>query len=318
MSKIISILIPCFNAAPYISKTLVSVLEQSFTNWECIIIDDHSTDYSFEIINSFCEKYPDKFAAFTNSGQGACAARNYAFNKSNGDYIQYLDSDDLITPNKLLEQMKFFNLFGDNIITNCKWGRFTNNHELVRWEQQAINKDYDTPITWLTDSWMGKGMSANSCWLTPRHLIEKAGPWDEGLRINQDGEFFCRVLLQAQSIKFSTVGGVYYRSGIQSSITQANSQSRTKAESLLLSYKSYERVLAVHDNKTIRKALGNNYINFIYKFYSYYPDLAKQAEVLFLRLGFKKMWSNGGKNFKILAKIIGFKNGIILRKLLHK
>lgn len=314
----VSILIPCYNSSGYVEKTLDSLLSQTYTNWECIIVDDHSTDNSTEIVQQYINTYPRKFRLYTTPRKGACAARNVAFKYSKGDYIQYLDADDLLSPNKIEEQLKLFSQFGENILVNCKWGRFTGNKESVKWEKQPIDKDYDHPIEWLTDSWMGNGMAANSCWLIPRHLIEKAGPWNESLQINQDGEFFCRVLMHAQSIRFAPNAGVYYRSGISGSITQSNRQSRTKAESLLRSYQSYERVLSIHDTPAIRKALGNNYLNFIYHYYTLYPDLTNRAEIAFKELGLKKMWPVGGKRFIRFASIIGFASALRLKKVMKK
>lgn len=317
MHNIISILIPCYNTEKFISDTLTSVINQSYKNLECIVVDDHSTDTSVEIIEKYCKKFPGKIKLYSNPGSGACAARNYAFEKSNGDYIQYLDADDLLTPNKIENQIALFTKYGDHIITNCKWGRFTDNPNEVKWEHQAINHDYDTPTDWLTDSWMGKGMAQTAVWLTPRHLIEKAGPWDESLAINQDGEFFCRILMQADGIKFCEDAGVYYRSGLSNSITQKKNTSKIKAESLLKSFQSYERLLSLKDNETVRKAIGNNYLNFMYRYYDYYPDLTLQAEKAFWNLGLKKMWAVGGNNFKFIAKTIGFKPAIQLKSILN-
>lgn len=314
----VSILIPCYNSSGYVEKTLDSVLAQTYTNWECIIVDDHSIDNSLEIIKPYIEKQPDKIKLFPNTRKGACSARNVAFKYSKGDYIQYLDADDLLSPNKIEEQLKLFSQFGENILVNCKWGRFTVEKELVKWEKQPIDKDYNNPIEWLTDSWMGSGMAQTATWLTPRHLIEKAGLWDETLQINQDGEFFCRVLMHAQSIRFAPNAGVYYRSGISGSITQSNRQSRTKAESLLRSYQSYERVLSIHDTPEIRKALGNNYLTYLYQFNSLFPDLCNKAEQAFKELGLKKMWPVGGKRFIRFASIIGFASALRLKKVMKK
>lgn len=311
---LVSIIIPCYNAIPFISETLDSLLSQTYTNWECIIVDDHSTDNSLEIIKPYIEKQPDKIKLFPNTRKGACSARNVAFKYSKGDYIQYLDADDLLSPNKIEEQLKLFSQFGENILVNCKWGRFTGNKESVKWEKQPIDKDYDHPIDWLTESWMGKGMAQTAVWLTPRHLIEKTGPWNESLLINQDGEFFSRVLIHAQAIKFAPDAGVYYRSGNVLSITQNKPQSRTKAESLLRSYQSYERVLSIHDTPAIRKALGNNYLTYLYQFNSLFPDLCNKAEQAFKELGLKKMWAVGGKSFQKLVKIVGFRNALKLKK----
>jgi len=99
------------------------------------------------------------------------------------------------------------------------WGRFYQSDQDVKWEQQTINEDYSSPIKWLVDSWNGGGMAQTSAWLTPRHLIDLAGIWNESLSINQDGEFCSRVLLQASSIQFCKEAKVYYRSGNTTSIS---------------------------------------------------------------------------------------------------
>lgn len=311
----ISVLIPLYNSENYIEETIQSVLNQTWKNIEIIIVDDGSTDLSYSIAKSYESEI---LRLFKNPRKGACAARNVAFEESKGTYIQYLDADDLLSPNKIEEQLKLFSQFGENILVNCKWGRFTGNKESVKWEKQPIDKDYDHPIEWLTDSWMGNGMAANSCWLIPRHLIEKAGPWNESLLINQDGEFFSRVLIHAQAIKFAPDAGVYYRSGNVQSITQNKPQSRAKAESLLRSYQSYERVLSIHDTPAIRKALGNNYLNFIYHYYTLYPDLTNRAEIAFKELGLKKMWPVGGIRFKQFSRVIGLKNALCVKQFLNK
>lgn len=312
-NPIVSILIPLYNCEKFIAGTIHSVLNQTWPNIELIIVDDGSTDNSFQVAKSFQSQ---KLKVFTQKNKGACTARNFAFRESKGDFIQYLDADDILTPNKLEAQLALFKEFGSNIIANCKWGRFTDNLEKAIWEQQSINRDYDFPIDWLEGSWMGNGMSANSCWLLPRQIIEKAGLWDESLLINQDGEFFTRVLMLAQAIKFAPDAGVYYRSGNPQSITQSKPHSREKAESLLKSYQSYKQVLSVHDTPAIRKALGNNYLNYMYQFYSSYPDLSNKAELAFKELGLRRMWPVGGRLFKKLVKIMGFKNALFIQKLL--
>lgn len=310
-ANLVSILIPSFNSENYISEAIQSAVNQTYPHIEVIIVDDGSTDNSFQIAKSF---ESDQLKVYQQQQKGACAARNLAFEKSSGEYIQYLDADDLLTPNKIESQIKLFNEFGDKIITNCKWGRFSNAPKKVKWEHQFINHNFETPTEWITDSWMGKGMAQTAVWLTTRHLIEKAGPWDESLTINQDGEFFSRVLMQAEAIKFSEDAGVYYRSEIVGSITQNKNQSKTKAESLLKSYQSYEKVLAIKDNEDVRKALGNNYLNFIYQFYNIYPDLATKAEKYFYTLGLKKMWPVGGYLFKKICFILGFKQTLWLKR----
>jgi len=310
-----SILIPCYNSVSFIAETLDSVLAQTYTNWECIIVDDHSTDNSVAIIKTYCQRYLEKFKLYTNPRKGACAARNYAFELSVGDYIQYLDSDDLLSENKIEEQIKLFEQYGNDVIGSCQWGRFYGNKESVIWERQYIDRDYDNPVDWLVDSWTDNGMAANSCWLTPRKLIEQAGKWDESLQINQDGDFFAKVLINAKAIKFSENGIIYYRSNLSESVTQKDKKSRVKAESLLKSYKNYEQILLVQDTYTVRKALGNNYLNFAYQFDALYPDLSREALLYFAQLGLNKMCPVGGIWFKRVSKIIGFKNSLMIKRI---
>lgn len=135
-SPLVSILVPCYNSAQFIAETLDSLLLQTYINWECIIVDDHSTDNSTETVQQYISKYPGKFQLIVNPRKGACAARNVAFEHSKGDYIQYLDAD---TPNKLEDQIKLFEQFGDQIIANCKWGRFKENIESVKWQQLLMD-----------------------------------------------------------------------------------------------------------------------------------------------------------------------------------
>jgi glycosyltransferase involved in cell wall biosynthesis len=190
LEPLVSVLIPCFNAGEYIAETLDSVIAQTYTNWECIVVDDHSTDNSIEIIEQYRQQYPTKIRLYTNPRKGACAARNVAFEKSNGEFIQYLDADDLLSSNKIEQQIKLFQKHGKNIITNCRWGRFKGEPSNVKWEYQKIDHDYENPLDWLVDSWNGKGMAQTAVWLTARKKIEKAGPWNEELKT--EVSHFCK------------------------------------------------------------------------------------------------------------------------------
>jgi len=308
MHLVVSILIPSYNSELYISETLDSVLSQTYTNWECIIVDDHSTDNSVKIINSYCQKYPKKFKLFSNPHKGACAARNYAFEKSTGDYIQYLDADDLLTSDKIEQQIKLLYNKNHEVLASSRWDFFydsSDNHSVER----CIYKNYDNPLILLSDIWTKGEMMANSTWLTHRQLIYKAGTWKKELLINQDGEFFCRILCHAKSVVFSPIGKVLYRKQNPKSIT-GGKISYEKALSMLNSYKDYEIILSKLDNISIKKALANNYLGFIYYIYPLYPDLIKQAEFYFKNLGFNKKWGVGGKKFVIISKILGFNNAL--------
>lgn len=104
---LISIITPCYNCEQYIAETIESVLAQTYTNWEMLITDDCSNDQSPEILNSYAQR--DKRINIIRHEQnwGAAKARNSAIELSQGEYIAFLDSDDLWTPQKLEKQLSF-------------------------------------------------------------------------------------------------------------------------------------------------------------------------------------------------------------------
>ncbi len=100
MLPLISIIIPCFNQGEFLNETLLSVYNQSYPNWECLIINDGSTDDSENIANTWSNK-DSRFKYFHKENRGVSAARNFALEKVNGVYIQFLDADDLLDKRKL-------------------------------------------------------------------------------------------------------------------------------------------------------------------------------------------------------------------------
>ena len=107
MAELISIITPVYNSEKYIADTIASVLAQTWTDWEMIIVDDCSTDKSKDIIRQFAEK--DKrihlFAFNENAGTGK--ARDFALKKAKGRFVAFFDSDDLWLPEKLEKQIRF-------------------------------------------------------------------------------------------------------------------------------------------------------------------------------------------------------------------
>jgi glycosyltransferase involved in cell wall biosynthesis len=311
----VSIIIPVFNAVSFLKDTVDSVVNQTYKNIEIIIIDDASEDGSLQLANTFLDS---RIKVIENPRKGACAARNYGFQLATGTYIQYLDSDDILSLDKIEKQLVLSKNFGNDTLFSCKWMPFVSDIKMAEQNRQLINKDYINPYSWLNDTWKGFGMGQTSIWLTHKQLIEKSGGWDETLKLNQDGEFFSRVILEAQQIKFSEEAIVFYRKGNPNSVSQLNSRSKEKALSLLKSYISYKNSAIKYCKlDELKKGLGNNFLTFIDQYYNDFPELSTQAEDEFYTLGFAKMWPVGGGKFKKMASLIGFKNALKLRKLLN-
>ncbi|MGJ8759769.1 MAG: glycosyltransferase family 2 protein [Polaribacter sp.] len=107
MNNLISIITPNFNSEKFITQTIKSVINQSYENWEMIIVDDLSTDSSINIINSFCKSDTRIKLHRLKCNSGAAVARNKAISLANGNFIAFLDSDDLWLPKKLEFQLNF-------------------------------------------------------------------------------------------------------------------------------------------------------------------------------------------------------------------
>lgn len=106
-NPLVSIVTPLFEAEKYIAETIASVQDQSYPNWELIIVDDFSTDASVKIVESFATQDHRIILLKNEANEGAAVCRNRATELAKGEYIAFLDSDDLWLPNKLEKQLKF-------------------------------------------------------------------------------------------------------------------------------------------------------------------------------------------------------------------
>lgn len=107
MNDLVSVIMPCYNSAAYIEETLNSIISQSYTDWECIIVDDCSTDNSVEIIKRLMNQDERIHLFINDSNNGAAYSRNKALSVANGKWIAFLDSDDLWSFDKLEKQIAF-------------------------------------------------------------------------------------------------------------------------------------------------------------------------------------------------------------------
>ena len=296
----VSILIPTFNASSYIEETLLSCIRQGKeVTKEIIIVDDNSDDKTAEIVRHFAKSHPrTNIIIEANEGIGACAARNHAFSLATGEAIQWLDADDLLGPNKLSTQIELLKTHPNHLI-NCKWRRFSGDldnlypEERGNWDEVP---NVSTPLEWLAS----ERMVALHSWLGTRALFEKIGPWHETLLINQDGEYFTRAVAASEGVVFEPESRVYYRSGVQGSVSQFNPE---KAPSLFRSCESFERVALTLGNKEdVGPLISNKYQGFIYRVYPFVPELRKAAEQKIQRFGKPTRGSDIAES--ILAKLI--------------
>lgn len=143
MNPTTTIIIPSYNRADLISETLESLISQIFINWECIVVDDGSTDDTETVIKKYIDSDP-RFHFYkrpTTMLKGANSCRNFGFSKSKGEFIKFLDSDDLLTPDCLEKQVTILKS-NQNIKVCFSYGRYFNDSTKELEEFWSRNKDY--------------------------------------------------------------------------------------------------------------------------------------------------------------------------------
>lgn len=123
MNNKVSIIVPCYNQAEYLPETLDCVLAQTYTNWECIIVDDGSVDASAQVAKDY-QKKDARFTYLYQENQGPSVARNNGIRHTNGEYILPLDADDLIDKTYIEKAIKAFAANPELKVVYCKARRF--------------------------------------------------------------------------------------------------------------------------------------------------------------------------------------------------
>jgi len=137
-SPLVSVIVPCYNVAPFVAETTRSVLAQTYQNWELILIDDGSKDNTAEIVQPFLDDSRIQFHVQKNSG--VSAARNNGIAFAQGDFIAFLDSDDVWLPEKLHRQLEIFQKYPD--VGVCGAGYIAINADGQPTSKAIDNKDF--------------------------------------------------------------------------------------------------------------------------------------------------------------------------------
>lgn len=310
----VSVVMPAYNAAAFISAAITSVLNQSFNDLEVLVVDNLSSDDTIQIADQF--KDP-RVQVVKCHKRGAAASRNIGINLAKGDYLQFLDADDLLVSDKIQNQLDILKKHSERSVASCSWGRFSEDPGKAEFIQEPVWKDYPVAWKWLLKSWEGGGMMQTASWLVPRQIVEEAGPWNESLisNPNDDGEYFCRVLLKSESVAYCPTNGVLYRSLLPGSLSRRADDDAV--ESAFRTCELYEQhVESAGLGDYFHVALRRNYLNFIYQYYPSRKDLVNEAWQNTVRLGGVQSDSIGGVFFQKFARRIGFMNALRLREFL--
>jgi glycosyltransferase involved in cell wall biosynthesis len=277
MRQLVSILIPAFNAEAWIADTLKSAISQSWPRKEIIVVDDGSSDQTLAVARRFAS---EDVMVVTQENQGAAAARNHAMSLSQGDYIQWLDADDLLSSDKIEKQMQAVNeIHSNRMLISSGWGYFAYRNHRARFCPTSLWCDL-SPVEWLLHKLNENLHMQTATWLTSRELANTAGAWDVRLLGDDDGEYFCRVILASEGIRFVPGPKVFYRITPSTRLSHIG-QSDKKKEAQLLSMRLHVNYIrSLEDSDRVRTACVTYLQNWLLNFYPERSDLVNEMEQL--------------------------------------
>jgi Glycosyl transferase family 2 len=204
----VSIITPLYNKAVYIGDTIRSVLSQTYSDWEMLIVDNASTDGSLEQAQTF---HDSRIRFLQSSKQGPSAARNYGLNLAQGEWIQFLDADDLLETNHLEQQLLDAQQNPNAEIITCCWQEFTDLNPTQKLLQQPAG--IGQPIQFLQDASIITAPWAVHAALVKRAVLSSNCYWPEQLDkyLAEDITFWFKLVNKCTVAYGKSTGALYRR-----------------------------------------------------------------------------------------------------------
>ena len=302
MPALVSILIPAYNAERWLPATLRSAVSQTWPASEVIVIDDGSQDATLAIARAF-ESRTVKVVSQPN--MGAAAARNRALELAQGSYIQWLDADDLLAPEKVKQQMMLAERIADpRVLYSSSWAHFMYRQSAARFSPTPLWDDL-SPVEWVVRKWTHNVHMQTATWLVSRQLSETAGPWNTQLLGDDDGEYFARVVLASRGVRFVAGPAVYYRIVDTARLSHIGSSTR-KLEAQLRSMQLQIGYLrALEDSPRVRAAVISYLQTWLPHFYPERPDLVDQMKEIASSVGGQLRPAHISSKFAFVDRLFG-------------
>ena len=204
---LVSIIVPCYNYGHLLSETLNNILEQSYSHWECIIVDDGSTDNTSSVAKEYVNSNK-QFSYVFQKNAGLSAARNTGLQNSKGSFIQLLDADDFIESNKLLSQINVFIEHPNSDIVYSEVRYFSSEQKtLRRFSMSEIDKPWMPKVDSSNQQLLMRTLiDLNICVvnapLIRKSVFDKIGLFNTKLIAVEDWEFWCRCAFQNVNFRF--------------------------------------------------------------------------------------------------------------------
>lgn len=283
---LISIIIPTYNRAHVIGETLNSIITQSYENWECIIVDDGSNDNTKTILEGYLSK-DSRFQYYSrpiNRPKGANACRNYGYEKSKGNYIQWFDSDDIMHSEKLKMKIEYALSQNAAIIVD----KHTTEDKIILNENPELEvfESADFYVEYI----LGKRPVITNDVMVRKDVIGSQR-FNENLHKAQEYEFFSRLFEKKMRYCFINQKLSFYRQSLDSISKGSYSGKKRKAESLIYlsklhikKFSDYKGIVAKSERqgrKTYKDLVLNNYLGVILKNFDFFRRCHHRSIVIF-------------------------------------
>ena len=303
MAELVSILIPAYNAEHWVRDAMLSSINQTWPNKEIIVVDDGSSDNTYKVAKALESK---TVKVVTQPNAGACGARNNAFKLAQGDYIQWLDADDLLHPEKISLQLSRRDGGRDSLtLLTCAWGNFFFCQDRAKFVPDSLWQDL-SPVDWMVAKFTDSVWMNPSSWLVSRRLTELSGPWDNKLSLSgdDDGEYICRIITNSQLVKFVPEAKSYYRLGSFESLSWRSVEKAP--EPLYLSIcQCIAHLRSLEDSSRTRQACKIFLQNRVSNFNPNHAKIIEKCSILAQELGGDLIIPSPSRKFMFVSKILG-------------
>lgn len=190
---LVSVIIPCYNYGRFLADALESILAQTYPHWECIVMDDGSTDNTGDIAKQYAQK-DSRIKYIYQNNSGVSGARNRALEEANGEYVQLLDADDMLEASKLELQVAFFaghpdvDLIYSSIIFFKEADRNTRSQPKLLLGKKPVSGSGESLLTHLLDD----NIFLPGCTLAWKRLYDDVGLFKKGIEGIEDWDYFYR------------------------------------------------------------------------------------------------------------------------------
>ncbi|WP_020539068.1 glycosyltransferase family 2 protein [Lewinella cohaerens] len=301
---LVSIIIPCYNVENYIARAIDSALAQTYLNTEIICVDNNSTDRTLEILSDYRKKYPEKIQVFHELEQGAPAARNLGVRYARGEWLQFLDADDEILPQKIEKQLVVI------AIDSCSF--VVSPSKLISPEggQSIINTPECDPLFGVFMGSLGNTLSNLWC----RTSLQNVGGWNNEFKACQEYELMARLVTKGFNPVWcqNVLAIVYQRHG---SISYQSSAYFVFSYQLRVLY--YQNIIAEPQHKAYFQKINQRFFSIIKMYSSVCPEKGIAA----FKAYFPKLYPVSspfeGGMFYLVAKFLGYRVAVWVLRVLR-